>query len=243
MPFSRSTVRWALDRADFRPGDTVLEIGAGTGQLTGGLLEAGADVTALEPSDSLADILQQRHKDGESGRLEVFRDTFEDFVAPDTYALVAAANSFHWLDPAVSYRKSADILDKDGRLCLFWYFPILADDEFQRRVNSVVRELGLTDLMRDPVGYGESLEPSLDEGRDEAEKSGYLRCVDWMLEPRQMEYSIAEYCDLLSTYASSNDLTDVRMRLEESVFHDSTSVELVVYEYAYVAEPIRRSMR
>ena len=58
MPFSRSTVQWVFDRAQFRPGDKVLEIGAGTWQLTEEFLEVRADLTALEPSDSLADILQ-----------------------------------------------------------------------------------------------------------------------------------------------------------------------------------------
>ena len=243
MPFSRSTVQWALSRTFFRPGDKVLEIGAGTGQLTGELLAAGANVTALEPIDTLADSLQRIHKEGDAGELNVSRDTFEDFVAPDTFALVVAANSFHWIDPAISYQKSADILAKDGRLCLFWYFPILADAELQRRVNSVARTLGLDDLVRDPVGYGGTLQPLLSEGRDEAEESGYVRCLDWVLEPRRLSYSVAEYCDLLTTYASTKDLTELRKSLFSSVLHDTSSVEIVVYEYACVAESINRSGR
>ena len=241
MPFSRSTVRWVLNGTHFRPGDNVLEIGAGTGQLTGELLAAGANVTALEPSDALADILQQRQKERGAGELEVSRDTFEEFVAPTTFAMVVAANSFHWIDPAVSYRKSVNILDKNGRLCLFWYFPILADAELQQRVNSVVRALGLDDLVREPIEYGASLQPSLTEGRNEAEESGYIRCLDWMLEPCRLSYPVAEYCDLLATYASAKDLSELRRRLLSSVFHDSPSVELVVYEYACVAKPINRS--
>ena len=242
MPFSRSTVRWALNRTRFRPGDKVLEIGAGTGQLTRELLAAGANVTALEPSDTLADALQQSHKEGDAGELEVSRDTFEEFVAPNEFALVVAANSFHWIDPAVSYRKSADNLDEDGRLCLFWYFPILADAELQQRVNTVCRAHGLEDLVRDPIGYGESLQPLLSEGRVEAEESGYLRCLDWVLEPRRLTYPVGEYCDLLETYASVRDLTELRGSLLSSVFHDAPSVELDVYEYACVAKAIDRSV-
>ena len=239
MPFSRLTVQWALDRTHFRPGDRVLEIGAGTGQLTRELLAAGGNVTALEPSDTLADALQQSHKEGDAGELEVSRDTFEEFVAPNTFALVVAANSFHWIDPAVSYRKSADILDEDGRLCLFWYFPVLADAELQQRVNAVCQEHELEDLVRDPIGYGESLQPLLRKGRVEAEEIGYLRCLDWVLEPRRLTYPIAGYCDLLETYASARDLTELRGSLLSSVFHDTPSVEIVVYEYACVAEPIK----
>ncbi len=42
------------------PGDRVLEIGPGLGLLTGGLLEAGADVTAVELDRGLAAFLRER---------------------------------------------------------------------------------------------------------------------------------------------------------------------------------------
>lgn len=178
MRFSTWIVQWALDRSPFRPGSRVLEIGAGTGQLTGELLAAGADVTALEPIDGLADLLLVACEDSNTGSLVVIRDTFEDFVVRNTFELVTAANSFHWLDPATSYRKTAQILHPDGRVCLFWYFPILADKDLQQQLNSIVRELGFEDLVREPVEYGESLSQALAEGRNELDETGHLRCLD-----------------------------------------------------------------
>ena len=49
-----------LDLADPKPGDRVLEIGPGLGILTGGLLEAGASVTAIEIDRGLAAYLRER---------------------------------------------------------------------------------------------------------------------------------------------------------------------------------------
>ncbi len=49
-----------LAEADPRPGRGVLEIGPGLGVLTGGLLEAGAAVTAVELDDGLAARLRDR---------------------------------------------------------------------------------------------------------------------------------------------------------------------------------------
>jgi 16S rRNA (adenine1518-N6/adenine1519-N6)-dimethyltransferase len=49
-----------LSEADPRPGRNVLEIGPGLGVLTGGLLEAGAAVTAVELDDGLAARLVDR---------------------------------------------------------------------------------------------------------------------------------------------------------------------------------------
>ena len=49
-----------LDEANPRPGDRVLEIGPGLGLLTGGLLDAGAAVTAVELDSGLAAFLRER---------------------------------------------------------------------------------------------------------------------------------------------------------------------------------------
>ncbi len=45
--------------ADIQPGDLVLEVGPGSGNLTRHLLAAGASVTAVETDYALFDLLQQ----------------------------------------------------------------------------------------------------------------------------------------------------------------------------------------
>ena len=54
-----------LAEADPEPGRRVLEIGPGLGLLTGALLEAGADVTAVELDAGLAAFLRDRFADAE----------------------------------------------------------------------------------------------------------------------------------------------------------------------------------
>jgi 16S rRNA (adenine1518-N6/adenine1519-N6)-dimethyltransferase len=49
-----------LDLAEVEPGTRVLEIGSGLGILTGGLLEGGAEVTAIELDAGLARYLRER---------------------------------------------------------------------------------------------------------------------------------------------------------------------------------------
>jgi 16S rRNA (adenine1518-N6/adenine1519-N6)-dimethyltransferase len=49
-----------LDAGDLQPGQLVLEVGAGTGALTGRLLEAGAKVVAVEVDRDLWPILEQQ---------------------------------------------------------------------------------------------------------------------------------------------------------------------------------------
>ena len=235
-PFSRRIVQWALAKSRFTTGDRVLEIGAGSGQLTGELLHAGAAVAALEPSDGLAKLLREKCAGRESS-LDVRSATFERFETDEKFAVVTAANAFHWTDPGVSYRKAAGLLAPGGWLCLFWYFPILADSSRQHRVNEVVREHGFDGLARDPEGYRDALRQPLAVGRDEIDSSGWFRCKDWLLEPRSVRCSVGNYLDLLATFASAEDLTTVQSHLRRSVFDDIPTVELAVYEYACVATP------
>lgn len=54
-----NTVRLIVDRAQVDPGQGVLEVGPGLGSLTLGLLEAGADVAAIELDRGLAALLPQ----------------------------------------------------------------------------------------------------------------------------------------------------------------------------------------
>ncbi|HYF47459.1 MAG TPA: rRNA adenine N-6-methyltransferase family protein, partial [Acidimicrobiales bacterium] len=50
-----------MDDAGIRPGQVVVDLGAGLGALTGPLLDAGARVTAVELHPERADELRRRH--------------------------------------------------------------------------------------------------------------------------------------------------------------------------------------
>jgi hypothetical protein len=64
----------AVEAADVQPGDRILEIGPGTGNLTVELLKAGAVITAVEKDRGLADKLMENFAD--DSNLEVCTDDF-----------------------------------------------------------------------------------------------------------------------------------------------------------------------
>jgi 16S rRNA (adenine1518-N6/adenine1519-N6)-dimethyltransferase len=83
-----------LDEADPRPGARVLEIGPGLGLLTGGLLDAGAAVTAVELDSGLAAFLRERFAPAlETGQLALVEGDAldQDLVRliPEPYDVVA----------------------------------------------------------------------------------------------------------------------------------------------------------
>jgi SAM-dependent methyltransferase len=108
------------DRCGLGPGCRVLEVGPGTGQATVPLLDAGAQVTAIELGAELAADLQTTCQ---GRRLTVLVGAFED-LAPTagTFDLVAAATSFHWVPPGEGHRLAAGALRTGGSFAQWWNF-------------------------------------------------------------------------------------------------------------------------
>lgn len=130
----------------------VLEIGPGTGQATGRLLDSGASVTAVELGDELAAHLEAKYRDR---TLVVQVGAFEDVpLEPEAYDLVAAATSFHWVPTAIGLRRCARVLRPGGWLALWWsYFgdPHRADP-FHEALTPILKKLAPSLL--DPSSRG-----------------------------------------------------------------------------------------
>ncbi|CAN5761607.1 class I SAM-dependent methyltransferase [soil metagenome] len=102
------------------PGTRLLEIGPGTGQATGRLLDLGASVVAVELGGELAERLQRRYGTRD---LVVQTGAFEDLeVTPGWFDLITAATSFHWVPTDDGLHRCADALAPGGWLALWWTF-------------------------------------------------------------------------------------------------------------------------
>jgi ubiquinone/menaquinone biosynthesis C-methylase UbiE len=113
----------ACQVAGIGSGDHVLEVGCGSGQLTRGLLARGLHVTALEPGQSLIALARQNLAG--AGEVEFVNAQFEDAALPrERFLAVFCASAFHWIDPEVSWRKTADVLVPGGTLALVQYFGL-----------------------------------------------------------------------------------------------------------------------
>jgi SAM-dependent methyltransferase len=108
------------ERCGLGPGCHVLEIGPGTGQATGALLDSGATVVGVELGSEMAALLRSKYV----GRdLEVIVGPFEEVhLADTTFDLVAAATSFHWVPVDVGLQRCAASLRVGGFIALWWNF-------------------------------------------------------------------------------------------------------------------------
>lgn len=101
-------------------GAAVLEIGPGTGQATGRLLDEGASVTAVELGATMAARIEAKY----AGRdLNVEVGAFEEVtLGGESFDLVVAATSFHWVPAEAGLQRCADLLRAGGWLALWWTY-------------------------------------------------------------------------------------------------------------------------
>ncbi len=147
-----------------------LEIGAGTGQATRGLLARGWGVVALEPGRELARVAH-RVLAGR-GDVEIVGSTFEQWRGDDaSFDLVLAATSWHWLDPTIAYAKAARLLRSGGTLAVVataHVLPTAGGDSFFWQVEDTYNAVGMGDGRGGPPSPDRVLAPdvaSIDDRR------------------------------------------------------------------------------
>ncbi|HVM09113.1 MAG TPA: class I SAM-dependent methyltransferase [Acidimicrobiales bacterium] len=95
----------------------LLEVGCGTGQATGSLAALGCDVTAVEAGDRMASLARERLR--VLPNVVVETSAFETWDARGRqFDVIVAAASWHWIDPAVGWKKAYDLLKPGGWMAL-----------------------------------------------------------------------------------------------------------------------------
>ena len=108
-------------------GSRVLELGCGSGQATMGLAARGCAVLGVEPGAELVRLARQRFAGVPNVAFAV--GSFEVWpLEEQAFDLVAAAQSWHWIDPAIAFAKAAAALRPGGKLAVFGHTPLLGDD-------------------------------------------------------------------------------------------------------------------
>lgn len=105
-----------------------IEIGAGTGKATTPFLDAGYDVTAVEMGENMTEFLRNKYK--AYPNFNVITNTFENAVLKDnSFDLIYAASSFHWIDAEIGCPKAHGLLKNNGVFVLFRNNAVPAGDD------------------------------------------------------------------------------------------------------------------
>jgi SAM-dependent methyltransferase len=104
------------------PAATVLEVGCGAGQATGDLAARAGHVTALDPGANLIGHARRRVP---APNVDFVVSSFEAYdAAPGAFDLVASAQAWHWVDPALGFPKAARALRTGGAFAAFGHVPL-----------------------------------------------------------------------------------------------------------------------
>lgn len=98
------------------PGTLVLDLGAGTGKLTRGLLAFGPRITAVEPVEGMRKRFKTLSPD-----IEVLDGTAEAIPLEDaSFEVAVVGQAFHWFDGPLALKEISRILKPGGKLGLIW---------------------------------------------------------------------------------------------------------------------------
>jgi ubiquinone/menaquinone biosynthesis C-methylase UbiE len=172
-------------------GGEILEIGCGTGKATEMFASRGYAMRCLDIGIDLAAVAVRKFRD--SATVQIAVSSFEEWESGGRlFDLVIAATSFHWIDPAIAYVKSAAVLKSNGSLAVFSNTHIGRDEGFFLRIQNVYRSSAPSLMSAASNTNGYDSEPM-----DNALFCDpVVRSYKWA-----KEYSAKEYIDLLGTYS------------------------------------------
>lgn len=179
----------------------ILEIGSGSGQATSPVLNTGCFFTSVEPGENFAEIL--KGKFGECEKFNVINTKFEDAVlSENTFDLVYAATSFHWIEEKTGYEKVYSVLKNGGAFARFRNHPYVCKDNpsLREEIDDIYDEYYNRFHKKTRTVQMEYSEAEAKELAYIAEKYGFSD-IEYYLFHRKRIFTSDEYISLLGTYS------------------------------------------
>lgn len=124
-----------------KAGDTVADIGSGTGLSTKPLLDAGCTVYAVEPNDAMR-AAAEAHLASRRNFISIAGQAESTTLATASVDWVLAAQAFHWFNVDRCRHEFARILRPGGRIVLLWN-DVREDTQLTQAYHALVRHYAL----------------------------------------------------------------------------------------------------
>lgn len=202
--YPEAAVDEVIAHSALRPGDRVVEVGAGTGKLTALLVDRGLRVLAIEPSAEMAAVLRTR----DLARVEIAEVDFEQWSPNAVVPALVSGAAWHWTAAETRYSLAAQALAHGGTLAALWTFPewerCALRDELREAYRAAAPQLA-PDFPMHPSSV-----PARLAGDWETEIASAAQFADPVVtaHPWTLQYRAAEYAQLLCTHQDHILLTD-----------------------------------
>jgi SAM-dependent methyltransferase len=114
--YAPAAVGWVAERGGLQPGSLVVDLAAGTGQLSRRFASLGVRVVAVEPAANMRAIIGSNQPD-----VTTLAGTAEGIPLCDGVAdAVVVGNAFHHFDADAAFVEIRRVLRPEGTLALFW---------------------------------------------------------------------------------------------------------------------------
>ncbi len=114
--YPREALDWLVRQAGLGAGDRVVDVGAGTGKLSAGLVQIGLEVIAVEPLAEMRAVLSERLPS-----VRILDATAEELpLEAGSVAAVVAAQAYHWFAADAALTEFHRVLRAGGTLALVW---------------------------------------------------------------------------------------------------------------------------
>ena len=151
--YPTALIDWLRHQHGVTPDRRVADVGAGTGISSKLFLDAGHDVTAVEPNAAMREAAVAWL--GDRSGFNAIEGKADATGLPDASVdLVTVAQAFHWFDPASTRREFARILRPGGLAAIFWNSRRLAGTPFLEGYEALLQRYG-TDYTRVAERYAD----------------------------------------------------------------------------------------
>jgi SAM-dependent methyltransferase len=114
--YPTDAIDWLTEKLSIKPGRQIVDLAAGTGELTALLADVGADIVAVEPVASMRDRLRARLPD-----IPVLAGDAEELPFADkSMDVIVVARAFRWFDARRAMDEIARVVRPGGCLGLIW---------------------------------------------------------------------------------------------------------------------------
>ena len=179
----------------------VVEVGSGSGQATGPMLQTGCRLTAVECGECFSERLKERFR--EYRNFSVITGKFEDVDFPEnTFDLVFSASAFHWIPEEIGYKKVFSMLKRGGVFARFANHPYRGknDPALSEEIDNIYEAYYYRFYRKKREPLTEYSEEQAKNRARIAEQYGFAD-VQYDLFHRERVFSAREYVELLGTYS------------------------------------------